>query len=116
MKCILTFLVVACIFLLSSSVLASSQKGKVKKLYVRASDGLVYLYLDTSPPEDKPACAKNPYWMIKDENSEVGKKQYSMLLAAHSAGRTISISGTGYCTRWSDGEDINSVVMLPINQ
>ncbi len=93
-------------------VSASTQEGKITHLFVRASDGLTYFFLDSAIPNDKPACATHNYWMIKDENSEVGKKQYAMLLAAHSAGRTIKVSGMGTCTRWGDGEDVNSVVLL----
>jgi len=113
MNLIIRTLALVFTLLAGTSVLASTHTGKIKKLYVRASDGLVYFNLDTSAPNDKPACATKSYWMIKDENSEAGKKQYSMILAAHAAGREITVSGTGECTRWGDGEDVDSIVMLP---
>ena len=94
----------------SFSVNASTQTGKVTKIYVRASDGLTYFVLDSAAPSDKPACATKAYWMIKDENSEAGKKQYSMLLAARSSGKTVTVYGSDTCTRWGDGEDVNSIV------
>lgn len=81
-------------------------------MHVRASDGLTYFVLDSVTPTDKPTCATIKYWMIKDENSEVGKKQYAMLLAAHSAGRAIKVVGMGTCSRWGDGEDVNSIELL----
>ncbi len=113
MKTLVQLFVILLALSLPNLASASKQTGKVKNLIVRASDGLTYLYLDSATPSDKPDCAANPYWMIKDENSEVGKKQYSMLLAAHAAGRKISITGTGTCTRWGDGEDINAINLLP---
>lgn len=111
MKRVLLVLVVL-VGLLSTSLqlFASSQVGKVTRILVRASDGLTYFYLDSPRPEGKPECARNNYWMIKDENSEVGKKQYSMLLAARSTGQNITIYGFDTCSRWGDGEDVDSIV------
>ena len=105
----LVFVIALCV---SVTAAASSQTGKIKRLYVRASDGLTYFTMDSATPSDKPSCATHSYWMIKDENSEVGKKQYAMLLAAHAAGRKILIYGSDKCTRWRDGEDVDSVVLL----
>ena len=101
------------LFIISTPLLASSQTGKVKQLYVRDSDGLVYFTLDTASPADKPACATKVYWMIKDENSETGKKQYSLLLTAQAAQKRITVIGYGTCTRWGDGEDVNSLSLNP---
>ncbi|HEY0924143.1 hypothetical protein [Rheinheimera pacifica] len=86
---------------------AGSQVGKVGYLLVRASDGLVYFTIEGAAKIDSPACAKNTYWMIRDENSEVGKKQYAMLLAAQASGRELTVRGMNTCNRWSDGEDLD---------
>jgi hypothetical protein len=60
----------------------------------------------------KPTCAKNPYWMIRDENSNAGKQQLATLLAAQATGKTVTVNGMGTCQRWLDGEDVNDVVLL----
>jgi hypothetical protein len=88
---------------------ASGQLGRVIKIQVRASDGLILFYLDGTP-STKPACAgTNTYWMIKDEKSETGKRQLAMLMAARAAGLPVAVAGTGTCTRWPDGEDVDVV-------
>lgn len=61
---------------------------------------------------DAPDCAVKGYWIIKDENAEAGKQQYSMVLAAFTSGKTIKISGSNTCTRWRDGEDVNEIMLL----
>jgi len=101
--------------LMTSSVcIASSQTGTVRYLIVRASDGLVYFELNGPARSGKPDCtAAYNYFMIKDENSGSGKRQHAMLLAAELAGKSVSIEGTNTCTRWGDGEDVNSVEVLP---
>ena len=91
---------------------AGDQTGTVKYVIVRASDGLVYFLLQDGTPANKPACATKDYWMIKDENSNAGKQQYSMILAAHASGKTVKVGGLGACTRWSDGEDVNYIQIL----
>lgn len=60
---------------------AGSVTGKVDYVVTRASDGLTYFNI-IGATSGAPDCAKVGYWMIKDENSEVGKRQYSMILAA----------------------------------
>ncbi|WP_246022722.1 hypothetical protein [Cognatilysobacter terrigena] len=105
----------ACAFLLALALAtplashASSQSGQVIKIQVRASDGLILFYLDGAPSA-KPACTNgHTYWMIKDEKSETGKRQLAMLMAARAAGLPVTVLGTGACTRWPDGEDVDSV-------
>ncbi|QNM98929.1 hypothetical protein H9L41_10415 [Chitinimonas koreensis] len=88
--------------------LAGSQAGQITKLIVRASDGLIYFFLDGTPT-GRPTCADAPYWMIKNENSNVGKQQLATLLAARAAGQPVAVTGTGACTRWSNGEDVDSI-------
>lgn len=85
-----------------------TQTGKVVHLTLRGSDGLVLIDLD-GPVSDKPICARYLYWIIKDETSLIGKQQLALLLTAKATGQTIAISGTGTCTRWHDGEDIDAI-------
>lgn len=89
---------------------AGTQTGQVTKLQTRASDNLVYFYL-TGTPSDRPACATYPYWMIKDETSDTGKRQFAMLMAAYVSGRSVTVHGAGTCTRWGDGEDVDYVIL-----
>jgi len=86
---------------------AGSQTGKILNLNAR-SDGLHWIILEGTH-SNKPACAAQNYWMIKDENSASGKTQISILLAAYATGKSISIDGLNTCTRWFDGEDINVI-------
>ena len=88
---------------------AGTQIGTVDYIIVRASDGLVYFTIKGGSKNDNPACATNGYWMIKDENSNSGKLQYSMVLSAQASGKTISVTGMNTCTRWGDGEDVNYI-------
>jgi hypothetical protein len=88
---------------------ASSVTGKVAEVHVRTSDGLHWVIMAV-PPQGRPACATTfPYYMIKDEHSDAGKAQFAMILSAYMAGKTITVSGEGACTRWYDGEDIGHV-------
>ena len=110
-KVLITALLLASL-LAATPTLASSQTGKITRLAVRDADGLIYVEL-TGARSQKPACAANfSYWMIKNENSETGKRQHATLLAAMLARQTIAITGHATCTRWGDGEDIHIVEVL----
>lgn len=83
----------------------------IKTIDVRQEDGLTYVILDGTHT-NKPACAASQeYWIVKNENSAIGAKQYAALLLAYSLKRSITIRGSNSCTRWSDGEDINEVIL-----
>lgn len=96
--------------LLSASALAGTQSGKVTKVFVRASDGLIYFFVEGTGA-GKPACASAGYWIIKDENSAAGKRQLAVLLTARASGEAVTISGMNTCARWHDGEDVEEVVL-----
>ena len=102
-----TFMVLLC--LISGASYAGTQSGFVARLEVRAVDGLIFFSL-SGAKTGSPACATRRYWMIKDENSNAGKQQYSMLLTAYTSGKPVMVAGMGTCTRWGDGEDVGSVV------
>lgn len=91
---------------------AGSETGQITALRTRSSDNLVFFNLN-GVPTGKPACARYAYWMIKDENSATGRRQFAMLMSAAMAGKTVTVSGTGACTRWGDGEDVEEVVLHP---
>ncbi|KZN54483.1 hypothetical protein N474_01830 [Pseudoalteromonas luteoviolacea CPMOR-2] len=93
----------------SNLVLAGAQTGKIKDIRVR-DDGLHWFVLDGAST-NKPTCAKFGYWMIKDEKSDYGKSQFSMLLSAYMADKTITVVGANTCTRWTDGEDVGYLML-----
>ena len=95
----------------ASSVVASTQTGKVVSINVR-EDGLHWFYV-SGTRTTKPACATSSesYWIIKDENSTAGKSQLSVLLSAYMAGKEVVIQGRDTCVRWGDGEDISAVML-----
>lgn len=98
--------------ILMSSVpqaMAGYETGTVSYIIVRESDGLVYFTLTGGAETNKPSCATGSYWMIKDETSTTGMMQYSMLLSAQASGQTIRVDGHNTCSRWKDGEDVNSL-------
>ena len=88
--------------------LAGSQTGYISALYIRDTDGLVYVHLAGSPTGRPPCAANSTYWMVPNENSETGKKLFALLLAAKLANQQVQIVGKNTCARWGDGEDINS--------
>lgn len=94
----------------SSGCLAGYQSGKVAKFGVRSSDGLVWVELD-GVASDKLGCARYSYWMIKDEKSLAGKLQYAQLLSARVSGQIVTIQGDGSCSRWGDGENIDTIII-----
>lgn len=94
-----------------TNALAGNQTGKITQLTVRQSDGLIYFNVSNAA-HNKPSCATHSYWMIRNEKSQVGKMQYAMLLTAQAAKRTISVTGSNTCSRWGDGEDVNSINLL----
>lgn len=102
---------VALLSSLSATTVAGSITGFVQYVAQRASDGLTMVGV-TGVPFDKPGCATQSYWVIRDENSESGKKQYAMLLAAKASGLRVAINGSNACVRWGDGEDIDLIQLV----
>ncbi|MFN3900695.1 MAG: hypothetical protein ACK4GU_11540 [Alishewanella aestuarii] len=86
---------------------AGTQEGYIDWINVRASDGLIFFALKDGIKHNSPTCAANNYWMIRDENSEAGKKQFALLLTAQAAGKKITVVGMNSCQRWGDGEDVD---------
>ena len=89
----------------------SSQIGTVTRLHVRASDGLVYFYVD-GLRSGTPACASQSYWVIANETSAPGKQELALLMLAEATGMPVIIYGAGTCARWPDGEDVMEVAVF----
>lgn len=102
--------VIPAYFAIIGTAAAGTQLGQVLDIQVRSTDGLIIVGL-SGTTSNRPACALYSYWLIKDENSTAGKQQLALLLAAQANAQTVQIVGMGTCTRWSDGEDIGSVVI-----
>lgn len=96
----------------STSAGASEVQGAIIDFQARSSDGLHYLHMNGSRTT-KPACATQNYFMIKDESSRAGQSQVAQILTAQATGRSILVLGSGTCTRWVDGEDIELIKLLP---
>jgi hypothetical protein len=96
------------LFVVSLPAMSGEQYGKVSQIIVRGSDGLHYFWLEGGS-SGKPQCSKNTYWMIRDENSAAGKSQFAILLSAQAQQKSIKVVGSGSCTRWSDGEDVDYI-------
>lgn len=93
---------------LSSQAIAGAQ-GKINYFKVNQSSGLHYLALIGSVSA-RPSCASaTTYYMVRDENSRAGQTMIAMIMSAWLSGKAITITGTGACTRYSDGEDILTI-------
>jgi hypothetical protein len=99
----------------ATQVIAGTQTGLVKDVYIRDSDGLVLVNLSGTAAL-KPGCALRTYWIVPNEKSDSGKRLYAMLISAQLAGRPVTIKGKDTCTRWGDGEDIDSVDLSATQQ
>lgn len=97
-------------FTIASSAYAGEVTGKIRTLTVRASDGLQFLTID-GPLAGSPPCATTPYFIIRNEASDTGKSQFAMLLSAQMSGKSVAIKGMNTCSKWADGEDIDSVTI-----
>lgn len=97
--------------LLSSAALAqSSQDGNVAQIRVRATDGLVSIYLD-GPRTTPPGCATQPFFVVGNEASIAGRQQIALVTMAQASGKRVTIYGTGSCGRWPDAENVAEVVV-----
>ena len=108
-------LTIICLTLFSGFAVAagstpSQQTGTIKSIQALSDGRTIVFMVDTRT--ERPDCASNGYWFLVDENSTAGKTQLSMLLAAHASARNVKLLGTGQCTHWADGEDIDSVEFL----
>lgn len=96
----------------SGSAYAGDITGYVTSVVTRDSDGLTYAVVAGTANNRATCASATSYWMISAEATENGKKQYALLLSAKTAGLRVVITGKGTCTRWTDGEDINSIQLI----
>jgi hypothetical protein len=99
----------------ATQAIAGTQTGLVKDVYIRDSDGLIVVNL-AGTATLKPGCALRSYWIVPNEKTDSGKRLYALVLSAQLAGRPVTIKGKDTCTRWGDGEDIESVNLSATQQ
>ncbi len=100
------------LLVISNLALSSTQEGTIDWIDIR-ENGVVHFSLIGTRTTVVGTCAEaNPhFWVIKDENSQAGKYQMSVILAAKLSQNIISITGTGLCTRITDGEDVRNLLI-----
>ena len=97
--------------LTSVAAISGETVGTIDYVNQRASDGLIFVAIN-GPITGSPSCATKAYFMIANESSDAGKKQFAILLLAKASGLRVAITGSNTCTRWSDGEDINEIRLM----
>ena len=116
MKTLLTLIAASCCAVAVPAAFGGTQTGKIKSVYVRNSDGLIWFDLNPNgfpPASGRPACAAGTaYWIVPNENTDTGRRLYAMLLSAFASGHTVQITGSDTCGRWPDGEDVDNIGML----
>lgn len=97
----------------TSAFSASNQTAVVDYVQAHSSNGLTYFNLaglKTNEAGDV-NCGGSNIWIIKDPDSDIGKQLYSMILAAASANKTVTVKGSGLCPNGLqiDGEYVESI-------
>ena len=95
--------------LFSNFALAGSGSGEVKIEHVGkwGDKSIVFFYTDEF--EDKPECNKyQGRWTINID-TEIGKAQYSLILAAQASGSEVRVNGMNTCNLWFNSEDVHWV-------
>ncbi|TVZ39046.1 hypothetical protein P886_3433 [Alteromonadaceae bacterium 2753L.S.0a.02] len=73
---------------------------------------LVFFYTNTHTSE--PECNSYRKRWVLELTSDIGKAQYSLLLASQMAGKEVRLSGTGNCNLFENSESV-SWVAFPVN-
>ena len=99
-----------CVLFSPAAASAGNITGKIASLHARASDGLIWVEI-SGTATGQPSCVTHSYFIIKSETSDIGKSQYAMLISAFLSGASVTIQGANTCTRWYDGEDIDTITL-----
>lgn len=69
------------------------------------------VFIKTSKPREagSPDCQNSTWSYVLRLDNEKAKTMYSMLLAAHMAGKPVSLDGTGNCTSYRSVEDLRRI-------
>ena len=97
------------LFLVASNVYAGTGLGKVHIEHVGDWNNKPMLFFYVSGNSNKPPCnTTNNRWVI-DLSSDLGKMQYSFILAAQASDKEIRVGGKGSCNIFSGSEDVHWV-------
>lgn len=88
---------------------AGASTGTVSYLFVHQPNILMFA---AGTPTGAPGCSNLGQWAIEIDSS-FGKSVYALLLSAQSQGQTVTVSGTGVCSAWSDRESPRYVYVTP---
>ena len=103
------FLVIILI-LLSLCVYGASNTGKI----IRVLTGPTYsnlAFIKIAPdPASRPACSTNTNWhyTVRIDN-DTGKATLSVILTAHSSGKTVTVNGFETCNNYPNVDDLKYI-------
>ena len=96
-----------CLVFFSNFAFSGSGSGGVRIEHVGTFNGNNIVFFCTDQVADKPECNTfHDRWTI-NLDTEVGKAQYSLILAAQAAGSVIRVNGLNTCNLWSNSEDVH---------
>ncbi len=107
MKRLLFGLIITCI---PFSAVSGTATGKIVNLLVHKQGGNgagVFMFEMDGSRAGAPACstiANGKAWAMSLEQ-ESGRAMYSLVLAAYSSGKTITVNGSNTCDSWGDREE-----------
>ncbi|MGF1863698.1 hypothetical protein L4D15_00270 [Enterovibrio norvegicus] len=83
---------------------AGTGSGKITRIYAHEKNGGAgVIMFNVQNHVNPPASCPGHEWAF-DANTDQGKAMYSLLLAAASQGKPVTVMGTGDCAAWSDRE------------
>ena len=100
----LRFLLAFCLVLCPAVAFSGDGEGLVEIEYVGNYNGTDKVFFFTSTHVARPACNTFGGRWVLDISTDIGKAQYSLLLAAQTSGKRVRVSGTNSCSQWPDSE------------
>ena len=108
-KIVISLTVIFMSLMMTNLAYAGSGWGGVQIEHVGIWNDKNIVFFYTSDSTNKPQCnTYNNRWTI-NLNTEAGKAQYSLILAAQTAGTRIRVLGLNTCNLWSNSEDVHWV-------
>ncbi len=103
------FLILSIILISTTANARDEETGTVDHVTTVSNNGETYFYLVV---EDRPTsnCGGSvSQWTIKNDDSEVSKRQYAMVLAAASTGTLLTVKGFETCQPAIYGESVDEI-------
>lgn len=98
---LITFLFILCSYNFS---FAGEGNGVITIAHVGHWNNKDLMFFHTPNRTGVPACATEQNRWVVDLTTQLGRSQYSFLLAAQMAGKEIVVAGTGDCSLYSNSE------------